>query len=83
MRILFFARLREALGDDSLELEDSACPPTVGELRALLIERASGDFAEVISDPNVFCAVNQQVVDDGAVIGHRDEIAFFPPMTGG
>ena len=83
MKILFFARLREAFGSDSLELDAGAVPATVGELRALLIARAEGDFAEAIGDPNVFCAVNQRVVDDSTAISGADEIAFFPPMTGG
>jgi len=83
VKILFFARLRDALGRESLDLADEACPTTVGALRGHLIETVAGDFAEAMSDPNVFCAVNQKVVDEEHPVAPADEVAFFPPMTGG
>lgn len=83
MKILFFARLRDALGREYLELADEACPPRVAELRALIQEQASGEFAEAMADANVFCAVNQRVVSDDHALHVSDEVAFFPPMTGG
>ena len=43
MNVLFFARLREALGADSLELADAALPQTVAELRNAVIERAQAE----------------------------------------
>jgi molybdopterin synthase sulfur carrier subunit len=83
MKVLFFARLREALGSDSLAIDDGECPSDVAGLRALVLSRASGEFAEAFGDANVICAVNQRVVDDAHPLSARDEVAFFPPMTGG
>jgi molybdopterin converting factor subunit 1 len=83
MKILFFARLREALGSETLSIPDEECPADVAGLRRLLLTRASGDFADALGDDNVFCAVNQRVVSDDHPLSAADEVAFFPPMTGG
>lgn len=83
MKVLFFARLRELNGEHSVEIEDSTLPGTVGELLELLRETAPPELAEALGDENVFCAVNQKVVDAAFAISPGDEIAFFPPMTGG
>ena len=83
MKILFFARLRELHGSDACEIDDSDCPGSVGELRTLLCERLDAAMAAELGEPNVFCAVNRKVADDDHAIGAGDEIAFFPPMTGG
>jgi molybdopterin converting factor subunit 1 len=80
---MFFARLRELLGDPAIEVGDEECPDNVGELRALLRERLGGELANALADPNVFCAVNQRVVDEQHPLAASDEVAFFPPMTGG
>jgi molybdopterin converting factor subunit 1 len=83
MKVLFFARLRELNGGDGCEIDDADCPATVAELRALLRGRLAADIAAQLGDPNVFCAVNQRVADEDQAITPADEIAFFPPMTGG
>jgi molybdopterin synthase sulfur carrier subunit len=83
MNIRFFARLREALGSPSLELPDSAFPMSVAALRERVRDAAEGDFALAMDDPNVLCAVNQQFADDDSPIEAGDEVAFFPPVTGG
>lgn len=92
MNVLFFARLREALGADSLELADASLPETVAELREAVIERAAieatdarklPEFVQAMRDPNVLCAVNRRVAHEEQRIGAGDEIAFYPPVTGG
>lgn len=80
---MFFARLREALGSDSFEIADADCPKDVGALRAMLRLSVSSDLAASLADPNVFCAVNQKVVGEDQPLTSADEVAFFPPMTGG
>jgi len=80
---MFFARLKEALGSDSVELDDAQCPADVAALRKLLRLSVPGELAEALADPNVFCAVNQKVVGEGHLLSCTDEVAFFPPMTGG
>lgn len=83
MKVLFFARLRELHGSEYLEIDDGDCPANVGALRELIRERADPPLAEALADPNVFCAVDQRVADDDVAIAADQEIAFFPPMTGG
>lgn len=81
--VQFFARLRELHGASALQLPDEQCPATVGDLRALVQSRVSPALAEALAAPNVLCAVNQQLVDDAVAVVASDEIAFFPPVTGG
>ena len=83
MKILFFARLRELHGSESFEIDDVECPASVAGLRDLLCARLGEDLAAELRDTNVFCAVNQKVADESQAISAGDEIAFFPPMTGG
>ena len=82
VKILFFAGLREALGTGS---ESLALPPgvsTAGALRDLLAAR--GDpWAALATTKNLRVAVNQQMVGLDAAVKSGDEVAFFPPVTGG
>lgn len=77
--LLFFAKLREDVGTASLELEFSG---SVAELKALLGERGP-EWAEALSRENLRCAVNQAVASEQQTIVAGDEVAFFPPVTGG
>jgi len=83
MKVLFFARLREALGEGSLTLPAGVELETVGQLRDWLQKEAPPDLAAAISEANVVCAVNQRVADADHRLEADDEIAFFPPVTGG
>jgi molybdopterin synthase sulfur carrier subunit len=83
VKIMFFARLRELLGSDTLEIADADCPIDVAGLRAMLRLSVNPDLADSLADPNVFCAVNQKVVSDDEPLASSDEVGFFPPMTGG
>ena len=83
VKILYFARLKETLGMGS---EDIALPQTVrtlGALRETLVLRG-GDWAHVLAPSSrIRAAVNQQMASDETPIAEGDEIAFFPPVTGG
>lgn len=83
VRILYFARLREALGRSGEELVLPAGVSTVGELTKFLAARGDAWAIELAAGKAVRVAVNQDVADPGTVIGDSDEIAFFPPVTGG
>jgi molybdopterin synthase sulfur carrier subunit len=81
--ILYFAWLRERTGTS----QESVSPPdhvqTVGELVAWLAERSPGHASAFANRRTVRCAVNQEFADPAARVGPGDEVAFFPPMTGG
>ena len=83
VKVLFFASLREQLGrsDEVIDLPSSV--RTVDELRRHLQSRG-GSYEKVLSGKAlVRAAVNQEMVQDGAPIKAGDEVAFFPPVTGG
>jgi molybdopterin synthase sulfur carrier subunit len=83
VRLLFFASLRERLGATGEELEVPATVTTVAALREHLRGRG-GAWAEVFApNRNVRAAVNQDMVQPAAPLKAGDEVAFFPPVTGG
>jgi molybdopterin synthase sulfur carrier subunit len=81
--ILYFARLREAFGRASEEFALPAGVSELASLRALLGQRG-GVWAEEMADGRpVRAAVNQDLASAETRIRDGDEIAFFPPVTGG
>lgn len=82
LKILFFARLRDELNtrEESLTLPDGVS--TVEQLKAHLCLRGE-QWQKSLNIEGLFVAVNQKVVDwDSSLEGH-EEVAFFPPVTGG
>ena len=83
VKLLYFARLREVLGSSSESFELPAGVSTVGALRSHLIGRG-GAWADALADGRaVRIAVNQDMAQASTVVRDGDEIAFFPPVTGG
>ena len=83
VKVLFFAGLREQLGTPGDEIELPAGVTTVAALRSFLFEKGSA-WREALSEKKLIrMAVNRDMVDAGARIKAGDEIAFFPPVTGG
>jgi molybdopterin synthase sulfur carrier subunit len=83
MLIRYFAWLKQRTGRAQEELDPPAEITTVRQLAAWIGERHPG-FAEALAAPGVVrFAVNQEYVADDAPIARGDEIAFFPPVTGG
>lgn len=81
--VLYFARLREALGKGSEEMPLPAGVRDLEGLRALLVGRGGAWEQELASSKPVRAAVNQEMVRGNAPVSDGDEIAFFPPVTGG
>ena len=82
LRILYFAWLRERVGTAE---ESVTLPPgvaTVGGLTDWLRARGPG-YASALASPVVRCAVNQDFAAADTAIAPGDEVAFFPPVTGG
>jgi molybdopterin synthase sulfur carrier subunit len=81
--VLYFARLREVLGRDS---ERVSLPPgghSVSTLRQELRARGGAWEVELAPSRPVRVAVNQDMVAGDAALSNGDEVAFFPPVTGG
>ena len=83
MKIVYFAWMREHIGTSSEVLTLPQNIETVGMLADHLKTLSSG-HAKALSDLNVVrVAVNQVYADLDAPISNDDEVAFFPPVTGG
>ncbi|PKO94385.1 MAG: molybdopterin converting factor subunit 1 [Betaproteobacteria bacterium HGW-Betaproteobacteria-10] len=80
VKILYFASLKEALGLASESIELPAGVATVAALRDCLVAQGREKLA---STKNLRCAVNQELAGLDALVKEGDEIAFFPPVTGG
>ncbi len=81
--LLYFARLREALGTGREELALPAGVTTLGALRSHLAQRGDAWAKEMAGGRNLRAAVNQDVAMADTPIKDGDEVAFFPPVTGG
>jgi sulfur-carrier protein len=80
--ILYFARLREALGTGREELELPAGADVAAVRRTLLAR--GGPWAEAFGESRrIRAAVNQEMASDETTVRDGDELAFFPPVTGG
>jgi len=83
VRVLFFAALREQVGVGSEEIELPGDASTVGALRERLASRG-GEWRSALAEGKLLrCAVNQDIASSSATIQAGDEVAFFPPVTGG
>ncbi len=83
MKLLYFAWLRQKIGKAEEILDPPGTVTTVAELIAWLSSRGAG-YAEALKNPKlVRVAVNREYVATDHKIGPGDEIALFPPVTGG
>ena len=80
IKVLFFAQTRELVGMDELTLD--AQFETVEALRAHLVAQP-GKWDLALEPGKLLAAVNQSIVPLEYEISDGDEVAFFPPVTGG
>jgi molybdopterin synthase sulfur carrier subunit len=83
VQILFFAWLRDRAGAAELTVTPPAGIDTVARLIAWLAAEHSGAAAALADPARVRVAVNCEHVGLDAPVAAADEIAFFPPVTGG
>jgi sulfur-carrier protein len=83
MKVLYFAWLRTRIGVAQEDVDLPADVATVGDLIDRLRARG-GAYAEALARPEVIkAAVNQEHVPFSHLLKPGDEVALFPPVTGG
>lgn len=83
MKLLYFAWLRTKIGKAEEEIEVPSDVTTVAGLLDWLKARGPG-FAEALKDQRIVrVAVNQHYVGSDHRLRPSDEVALFPPVTGG
>ncbi len=83
VKVLYFASIREKLGRNAEEIDLPSGVATIASLRSHLRARG-GAWAEALADGKLLrAAVNQDMSQPSAAIKGGDEVAFFPPVTGG
>jgi sulfur-carrier protein len=83
LTVLYFAWLRERTGTAQVKLPLPEGVTTVADLMDYLSARDAGHAAAFYDRNVVRCAVNQESTDFSSPVHPGDEVAFFPPVTGG
>ena len=83
LKLRFFAALREQLGvaDETIDLPEGV--NTVGGLRSHLMQRGEAWQKALAPTRALRVAVNQDMAYPSTPLRSGDEVAFFPPVTGG
>jgi molybdopterin synthase sulfur carrier subunit len=83
LQVRYFARLREAFGSEGESLALPADVKDVAGLVAWLRQRGEAWERELAPGKPVRVAVNQDMAEPSTLVRGGDEVAFFPPVTGG
>ena len=83
VNVIYFARLRESLGKSSERIALPSDVKNLADLRELLRGRGGAWATELGEGTSTRAAVNQDMAKSDTAINDGDEIAFFPPVTGG
>lgn len=81
INIIFFSKYRESFGASTLTVSLGSLT-TIKDLVAHL-EHEYPDSAVVFADPQLLVAINQQLANMTSNVRNGDEVAFFPPVSGG
>lgn len=82
MKILFFGNLREQLGTGEIEVPLAPGTNNVADLLEALKQRGS-EWQQALGTGTLLCAVNQTMATQSTLLKDSDEVALFPPVTGG
>lgn len=80
--LVFFASIRETLDCETLNWPLSQSV-SIGKLIEQITADKGETWAQVLCAPNTLVALNQALVDRDTLVSDGDEVAFFPPVTGG
>ena len=83
INIKYFARLSENLGTKGEEIEFGDQSKTVDAVIQILIDRGEPWITEFSAETKVLVAVNYEICQTNTLLKEGDEVAFFPPVTGG
>lgn len=81
IKVLYFARLAEELGCRNEEIQADNINQ-VSDLMALLQQRGE-PFSSALANSSVLVSINQEMAKAEDAVSDGDEVAFFPPVTGG
>jgi molybdopterin converting factor small subunit len=83
VKVLFFARIREELDCASLDWPWPGTELDLDMLQEQICDERGQKWREVLCQDNTIRAVNQAITDGNCPLSDGDEVAFFPPVTGG
>lgn len=84
IQVRYFASVREKLGaGETVQLDGAQVPRTVGELQDWLTQQSEGHRLALDEARGLRTALNQTLCMPDEPLSDGDEVAFFPPVTGG
>lgn len=83
IKVLYFARLKESLNYSTEDMDLPAEVKNVAQLKMHLAKRGEAWANLFNGKQSIRAAINHALVDNDAAIKDGDEVAFFPPVTGG
>ncbi len=81
IKVVFFAALREQLDCSELSISNENIK-TVADVKQQLSDKST-QWQQVLNNSSLLAAVNHDMVDGSHTVIAGDEVAFFPPVTGG
>jgi molybdopterin synthase sulfur carrier subunit len=81
IKVVFFAALREQLNCEALSLPSENIQ-TIADVKTRL-QAKSKEWHSALTSSSLLVAVNHTMVDNTHIVNDNDEVAFFPPVTGG
>ncbi len=83
IKVLYFARLKESLNYSTEDMDLPVGVKTIAQLKDHLAKRGEAWVALFNGQQSIRAAINHALVENDAIIKSGDEVAFFPPVTGG
>lgn len=81
INVLFFASLKERLGCDRTRIS-AIDVDTIDDIKKLLISQ-NPNWEKWLNKRNLLCSKNLTMTSSNSAVSSGDEVAFFPPVTGG